>query len=135
MSGQHANSRKTQFKRGTVPHTWVPVGSVRVVEGVLERKFSNVPGAPHLRWRPVARLVWEGAHGPVPAGHVVAFKPGMHTTELDLITLDRVELLSRAELVRRNSIHHWPPELADVARLRGSLKRAINRKMKEEQEP
>jgi hypothetical protein len=35
--------------------------------------------------------------------------------------------------MRRNSIHNYPPQLADIARLRGVLHRQINRRTKEEQ--
>lgn len=131
VTGVHPNSRCTQFKAGCKPPTVLPLGSLRIVEGTLERKVTDLPGAPNLRWKPVARLVWEAANGPAPKGHAVVFKPGMKTTALELITLDRVELLTRAELQRRNSIHQLPPALADIARLRGTLKRAINRKTKD----
>lgn len=117
---------QSQFKPGHRPHTWVPVGSFRVVEGILERKYSDDPGPPNARWRAYSRLVWEAAHGPVPAGHVVAFRPGCRTTDPQAITLDVLELATKAEIALRNSIHRMPPELADVARLRGRLTRAIN---------
>jgi hypothetical protein len=53
-------SRATQFKPGMRPHTWVPVGSYRIVEGpVLERKVNDLPGLNAVRWKPVSRVVWE----------------------------------------------------------------------------
>lgn len=131
VTGMHPNCKPTQFKVGSKPHTWLPLGSLRTNDGTLERKVTDLRGAPHLRWKPVARLVWEAANGPAPEGHVVVFKPGMKTAEVELITLDRVELLTRADLQRRNSIHQLPPALAEIARLRGTLKKAINRKTKE----
>lgn len=126
-------SAETRFKSGLKPHTWVPVGSYRVVEGQLQRKVNDNPGPNTVRWHPVSRLVWEAAHGPVPAGHKVVFKLGRATVDPALITLDAVELLSNEALMRRNSIHNYPPELADIARLRGVLHRQINRRTKEEQ--
>ena len=77
------------------------------------------------------RLVWMAANGPLPAGHIVVFKPGRRTTELEAITLDAVELISRAENMRRNSVHQLPPELARLVQLRGVLIKTINRKAKE----
>lgn len=125
------NMRSTQFKPGSKPHTWVPVGSYRITaDGQLERKTNDEPGPNNVRWKGVHSLVWQAANGPVPEGHVVVFKPGRRTTKLEDITLDAVELLSRAELCRRNSIHTLPPELADVMRLRGQLKRQINKRAK-----
>ena len=90
---------------------------------------------PARRWVAVHRLVWEAAHGPVPDGHVVVFLPGKRTAELDGITLDVVELVTRRELMRRNSVHQMPKELVELVRLRGVLTRQINTKAKEAETP
>lgn len=132
LVGTQPACRATQFKPGMRPHTWVPVGSFRVnPDGVLERKYSDDPGPPHARWRNYAALVWEAEHGPVPKGHIVVFRAGMRTVDPRLVTLDRLECISRAENVRRNSIHQLPEELRQIVRLRGSLTRAINTRAKE----
>lgn len=75
----HEGSKPTQFKKGSRPHTWLPIGSVRVVPGgsahttwILEKKVNDLPGPNHVRWHPVHRLVWEAANGPVPARSVGA---------------------------------------------------------------
>jgi hypothetical protein len=123
---------QTQFKDGSRPHTWVPVGSYRINgDGYLDRKVNDLPGPNTVRWKPVHRLVWSDAHGPVPEGCTVVFKPGRRTTVLELITVDAVECITRAELMARNSIHNLPPALVEIHQLRGTLKRAINRKAKE----
>lgn len=122
---------QSQFKPGNKPHTWVPVGTFRIVEGVLERKFSDDPGPPGARWRAYARLVWEAVNGPTPAGHAVVFKPGRQTTDPGLVTLDAVELVTRQELMRRNTVHRqYPAELLPLVRLRAAITRQINRKAK-----
>lgn len=125
---------ETRFAKGSVPPTWVPVGSYTVnSDGYLDRKVADLRGRPrHESWKPVHRLVWEAAHGPAPAGHVVAFKPGRRSTELDKITLDAVELITRRELMARNSMHNLPKELALIHQLRGALHRAIKAKAKRE---
>lgn len=131
-TGTQLACRATQFKSGNKPHTWVPVGSLRICDGQLQRKFSDEPGNPEKRWRAVSRLVWEDAHGAVPAGHVVVFKPGRQSTQVAGITLDAIELVTRAENMRRNSYHtNYPPDLRRVVQLRGVLSRQINRKAKE----
>lgn len=125
------NMAATQFRQGNRPHTWVPVGSYRVNgDGYLDRKMNDLPGPNHVRWHPVHRLVWEQAHGPVPHGHVVVFKPGRRSAVLAEITLDAVELVTRRELMARNSIASWPKELANLVRLRGALNRQINQRSK-----
>ena len=47
----------------------------------------------------------------MPKGFIVVFKPGMASTDPAEITIDRVELITRAELMRRNTRHNLPPEL------------------------
>lgn len=125
------NMARTQFKPGSRPHTWVPVGSYRVVEGTLELKVNDLPGASNVRWKPVHRLLWEAANGPVPEGHVIAFKPGRKSAKPEEVTLDCVECISRAENALRNSIHTLPPEIAELHRLRGSLNRQIHKRAKQ----
>lgn len=125
-TGLHENTRRTQFKKGSAPHNTKQIGDYRInADGYLDKKISNEKGGNHVRWHPVHRLVWEQAHGPVPVGHVVVFKPGMKTTELDKITIDVVELVSRGELMRRNTIHRYPPELRSTIKLVAKLKRKI----------
>lgn len=126
-------SAETRFKPGIRPHTWVPVGSYRVIEGtVLEQKINDLPGPNTVRWKPVSRLVWQAAHGPVPPGYSIVFKPGRHTIDPALITLDALECLSRADLMKRNSFRtSLPPEWQKLVQLRGVLTRVINRKTKE----
>lgn len=118
---------QTQYTPGSRPHNWVPVGSVRInSDGYLDCKVSDT-GHPPRDWLAVHRLVWIAAHGPVPAGHVVVFKPGKRTTDAVAITPDVLELVTRRELLRRNSIHNLPGELVETIRLVGAIRRRINR--------
>lgn len=128
-------SQESQFKQGQISGRAAqrvkPVGSYTInSEGQLEQKVSDANGPRNLRWRPVHRLVWEGANGPVPAGHAVTFKPGCHSTDPERITLDALELVTRAELMRRNTVHRYGPEIARIAQLRGAINRQINQRTK-----
>lgn len=110
----------------------VPVGSHRVnADGYLDRKIGNESGPQHRRWKAVHRLVWEAAHGPIPPGHAVAFLPGRHSTDPALITLDALELVTQQELMRRNTVHRYGPEIAGLVQLRGAITRQINKRIKE----
>jgi len=123
---------ETQFRPGNRPQTWVPIGTYRIdPDGVLIQKMNDDPGPARVRWQPVHRTVWVKANGPVPPGHVVVFKAGRHTTELERITPDAVELVTRAELMRRNTYHRYGPEIAKVIQLRGAISRQINKRAKE----
>lgn len=127
---------ETQFKRGHKPFTWMPVGTQVVnADGYLDEKVADGTGPRHKFWKPVHRLVWERANGPIPHGHVVAFKPGRKTTDPALITADALELLTLADNMRRNSFRaHWPPELQALVTARACLTRAIRKKTREQAE-
>lgn len=131
IKGVATGGKDTQFKKGTMPHNWLPIGSYRISgDGYLEVKFSDDPGPPNHRWKPVHRTVWEEANGAIPNTHKVVFKPGMKTTVLEEITVDRLELLSHAELMHRNTIHNYPDTLVKAMQLKGALVRKINRRGK-----
>ncbi|WP_082079729.1 HNH endonuclease [Cupriavidus basilensis] len=138
-TGKHPNCRRAQFKKGRTPeesHNYVPIGSEKITkDGYLERKVTDDQNiVPARRWVVVHRLVWEAAHGPVPAGHAIAFLPGRHTTDAALITLDALELVSRAELARRNHPRNKSPELAKLVQLKGAITRQVNRIVREAKE-
>ena len=56
----------------------------------------------------------------------------MHTTEPDQITADRVECITRAENMRRNTYHRYGPEVAKLVQLRGAINRQIRKREKEQ---
>lgn len=129
--GRGAESR---FQKGHRPQTWVPVGSYRInSDGQLDRKMNDKPGPSHVRWFPVTRLVWETAHGPVPKGSVVVFRPGMRTNVLEEITLQRLECITRGELAQRNHPRNKHPELGRLVQLKGAITRQVNRLAREQE--
>jgi hypothetical protein len=127
---------ETRFKKGqmsgAVQHNYVPIGTLRITkDGYLERKMTDDQELmPSRRWTPVHRLVWQDAHGPIPAGHIVVFRPGMKTIVESEITIDRLECITRAENLRRNGV--WrDPELGKLYQLKGAIARQVNRIKKE----
>lgn len=138
-TGLHDNCRKTQFKPGQKPHTWVPVGSYRIntSKGVprLERKMNETPGPNHVRWIPVARLVWEQHNGPIPPKHIIVFADSKQaTTVLEEITVDKLICISRKENALRNSMYAKNHELGRLSQLKGAITRQINRITREHKE-
>lgn len=118
-------SKLTRFKKGNRPHTWRPIGTERVnADGILQRKVTD-SGYPPRDWRAVHAVMWEEAHGSIPPGHVVVFKDGNQKR----IVLENLELVTRQELMRRNSYHtRYPKEIGLAIQLRGALMRQINRR-------
>lgn len=141
MKGWQAGGRsaETRFKAGhmsgAAQHNYKPIGTLRISkDGHLERKVTDEHPVGARRWVAVHRLVWEAAHGPIPAGCVVRFKEGQRTAVLEEITLDRLECITQRENMLRNS--NWtkyPPEVARLVQLRGAINRQVNRILKEAQ--
>ncbi|RUB45262.1 HNH endonuclease signature motif containing protein [Pseudomonas aeruginosa] len=120
----------TQFKKGQKPHTWLPVGSTRVsADGYLQRKISDT-GYPPRDWKGMHILLWEEHFGPIPTGHCVCFKDNNKQN----VVIDNLELITRAERMRRNSIHRYPPELKSAIRVISKLKRTIQEVEHEKQD-
>lgn len=120
--------RETQFKpghrAGVAVRLYKPIGAERVsVDGYRERKVNDDMPL-QARWRGVHLLVWEAAHGPVPKGHAVRFINGDKTD----MRLDNLELLSRAALMARNTVHNYPPPVVQAIQLLGALNRKIRRR-------
>lgn len=123
----------TQFRKGTRPHNWVPVGTENAdADGYIKRKIRDdaPPGMSRFNWRYVHLLTWEQVHGPVPRGYNVAFVNGDRSD----VRIENLELISDAEKMRRNTIHRLPPELVEVCQARGRIKRLTNRREREREE-
>lgn len=127
--GVHTGGEQNQFKPGQRPSNTLPIGSLKYDKsGVLLQKVSDARGNNSKRWRAVHELVWIAANGPLPPKHIVVFRPGMRTNVLDEITVDRVECISLAENMKRNTVHNMPRELVQLVQLRGALNRQINKR-------
>lgn len=132
---------ETQFKKGQMhgaaQHNYVPIGTEKYdpKRKVTMRKFTDDPALfPVSRWRPVHVMVWEAANGKVPPGHIVIFRPGMKTLDSALITIDRIELVTLAENMRRNTIHRYPETIKDAMRLVGRVNRQVRKLDREKQD-
>lgn len=126
-------SAETRFRPGVRPHTTVPVGTITLTDdGYLKQKIRDdaAPGMSRRNWKFVHTLVWEAAHGPVPAGHAVVFIDGDRKN----VALENLALLSRQQLMKKNWIYNYPEELVQVMQLKGALVRKINRRTRNEEQ-
>lgn len=126
--------RETQFRkgerRGVAVKLYQPVGTERVSkDGYLERKVNDDLPL-QRRWRAVHLVVWEAANGPLPKGHAIAFKNGDKRD----IRLDNLECITRAALMRRNTVHNYPKPVALAVQLLGAVRRKINRRARNEEQ-
>lgn len=117
-------SAETRFKKGQNPHNWHPIGHERLTkDGIWERKVADTK-VKSQDWRPIHVLVWEQCNGPVPEGHIVVFRDGNREN----FDPSNLECISRAENMRRNSVHRLPKEVAELVQLMGALNRQINKR-------
>lgn len=122
-SGGHSSETwfKPGVRQGVAQKLWKPVGTYRYSkEGYLQQKVSETKVL-QKRWKAVHVILWEQHNGPVPPGHAVAFKDRNKKN----IVIENLELISRAELCRRNTIHRYPPEVKDAIRRLAGLNRRI----------
>lgn len=115
------------FQPGCFPANRDPdfyvLGALRVnTDGYIDMRVSFEPGS--KGWRALHLILWEDTHGPIPKSHAVCFRNG---DKLD-VELANLELVSRADLMRRNTIHNYPPEIARAVQLVGALHRKINQR-------
>jgi len=125
---------ETQFKpgilNGTAKLLYRPVGTILTDhEGyrrikIRERTKGDPQGWSPAVWPLLHWQVWEQHHGPIPAGHKIVFRDGNRAH----CEIDNLELITDAELMRRNSVHNLPAELQQVIQLNGALKRQIRRR-------
>lgn len=120
-------SAETQFQKGHKPHTWCPIGHTRETkDGYLQRKIADT-GVTYRDYVPVHHLVWRLHGGCVPRGHALAFRDG-NARNFDI---NNLELITRAELMQRNTVHNYPEPIARAVQLRGALIRQINKHSKD----
>lgn len=133
LQGWTAGGRsvETRFKPGHKPKNWLPIGSTRLTkQGYLQRKLTDT-GYPPRDWKPVHVLLWVEHYGPIPPGYAVGFLTATRST----IAIDNLVLLSRADLMRRNTYHNnYPKEIGELIRIRGQITRQINKRTRNEKQ-
>lgn len=122
---------ETQFKKGQPNHNRAPIGAERLSkEGYLQRKLTDT-GYPPRDWVPVHHIIWRAAGRDIPPGHALIFINGDKTD----IRLDNLQILSRADNMRRNSVHLLPPEIKEVVNLKRAIVRRITLATRKEATP
>lgn len=87
-------TKATRFKKGNMPSSHRPKGSVRLnKDGYYEIKYAE----PN-KWKLMARFVWQEHNGAIPKSCVILHKNGDKTDD----SIENLVLLKRSELVRLN---------------------------------
>jgi hypothetical protein len=98
------------------------VGTQRIsVDGYLEIKVAE---GMH-QWRLLHREIWKQNHGAYPdKGMALAFRDGNKLN----CSIENLELITRRQLMDRNTVHNLPEEIKEVIRLNGVIRRKIHGK-------
>lgn len=123
-------TKKTRFKKGNLPH------NTKSKNGVISIRKDAKTKRPykHIRvsigkWKMLHVVKWETKHGKVPRGKIVVFKDGNSMN----CALKNLQLMTREENMKRNTIHRYPDELKQVIRLNNKLKRKTSEHKKQNQ--
>lgn len=106
--------KPTMFKRGNRPHNAQPVGTeTKDKDGYVWVKIAEPS-----EWK----LKHHIAFGePVPTGHKVIFLDGNKYN----FERGNLQLVSNAELMNRNTMHRYPPELVRLLKTLNKLKKRV----------
>ena len=119
---------KRQFQSGYRPWNYIPIGHEKAnYQNYIRRKIADGEGR---NYRPLHQLIWEEHHGPIPEGRIVCFK----NRDRGDLRIENLELLTRAEMMARNSINQYPTELNRAMRQLAKLKKTIKQKDKPNEE-
>lgn len=120
--------KQTQFKPGSRSVRWNPedyaVGALRInADGQLDMKVREGLRA----WERLSRWVWTTERGPIPKNGVIRCING----DEDDCRIENLRLTTRAQLMRENTYHRYPKEIARLVQLRGAITRQINKREKQ----
>ena len=102
-------SEATRFKKGSVPHNTVPIGTeIQRDDGYAWIKIKE----PNV-WRPKHVLAWESVNGPVPKGCCVLFLD----RDRENFALGNLRCITRRELMQLNR-NDWISEDPEVTETR-----------------
>lgn len=120
--------KQTSFKKGNIPHNTATEGdgAIRIRHDHKNRSGNRKYKFIRLslgKWELLHKYMWEKENGPVPEGHCLWFK---NQDSLDC-RLENLELITREENMRRNTVHNLPEDLKDVLYAKGRLVKEINK--------
>jgi len=122
-------SAETRFKKGNYSKRWdreiYCIGALRInADGGLDIKVKEGLRA----WEALPRYVWRTERGPITEGGIVRPINGdPHDTRIENLRIG-----TRMDLMRENTYHRYPKEIAALIQLRGALQRQINKRIDDE---
>lgn len=128
-AGNVPRNTGNRFKSGSGNEGFKPVGSHRTTkDGYIEVKVTDALPARQC-WQYLHRVIWEKHHGPIPEGHVVAFKD----RDKRNFEIENLALRTTVEQARLNN--ETPEYLREVVRVQKILKQRIKNHDKTHRRP
>ena len=122
-------SRSTCFKKGNIPHN-----AIGKENGTITIRTDKDTGRKTKwirlklgKWQELHRYLWRKHKGKIPKGLCVAFK---NNDSLNCV-ITNLELITREENMKRNSIFRYPPEMREAMRTLGRFKSKIHQHEKQ----
>lgn len=112
--------KHTFFPKGNKPHNTKEPGTIVITQDKNGHYYQRIKIS-DSNWKALQRVVWETVNGEIPKGCKIRFKDG-NTLNCNI---DNLELISSAELLKRNQITNYPPEIIEIIKLKNLLKRKI----------
>jgi hypothetical protein len=122
MKGLQIGGAETQFKKGSRPPNYKPVGTIREVDGYLEIKMAEGM----RQWKQLNRVIWERCNGLIPKNMNVTFLDGNKKN----VEITNMALMTKSENMKRNTVHNYPEEIVHLVQLKAALNRQINKRTK-----
>lgn len=116
---------KSWFKPGANPSNTKHDGVITMRLDKTKKRYQFIRVS-EANWIPLHRHNWMQINGAIPNGMKLIFKDGDTLN----CSINNLELLTAAELMKRNSLHNYPKPLAMMVQLRGALNRQINKQSK-----
>lgn len=108
---------KSMFKKGQIPGNALTDGAITIRDGYKHIRISkNV-------WKLYQRYIWEQHNGPIKGGCAIVFKDN-NPMNCDISNL---ELVTRKQLMNRNTIHRYPEEIKKTIRVLTKVKKTIRK--------
>lgn len=120
--------KHTFFTKGHVPHNAKYDGHVSVRKDTSGRPYKYIRIS-KSKVELMHRHLWEQQYGKIPEGYVVSFKDRNSLN----CEIENLELISREENMKRNSVQNLPEEIKTAIRYVAGFNRKINTYVKNNQ--
>jgi len=117
---QYKACKATMFKKGHAPHNTKQDGYISIRIDKHGRPYAHIRIA-RGKFDLLHRQIWINNFGPIPKGMIVSFK---NNDTADLRP-ENLELITRAENMKRNTRHNYPDDLQSAIIALNKLKKYI----------